>query len=897
MPISTVRTKEAEQNKELIAIVRPAGDFELDFRYNAAETAVPQERRMKESLYREYTENADRMLLQFGMRPPDPSLSDSLRYLHRVASAFVEAITHDPELEKLRENAVAVPTQEAAAQLLKNAPYLIGSEYLTVSWLLGVWERLNHAFAEEMKGYQGTVSEFFVSHNPNLRVVGRIFFHLVENRQGEFPFGFLATYASGTTDQGKSKHQPLKNAWMEYENNNSKLLELLSTVHQAAAQSSFVADLVDSGEIFHPIGLTEEEAYTFLKEIPLYEQSGILCRIPNWWRSPSQSFQLQVRIGEKQPSYVNKESLIDFNAELLLGGETISPDEWRKLLNESEGLRFIKGKWVEVNHDKLKQMLEAYEKAEQFIGHADMNIVEAMRFQWGAQKALELSDETVALEVTNGEWLEGVVSHLMRPDQIEPAGSGEGFRAKLRTYQEEGLNWLCFMKSLRLGACLADDMGLGKTIQVIALLNHIRTERQEKALLVVPASLIGNWANEIEKFAPHLNYCILHPSQGKETAIEEESVFGQYDIFITTYGMLVRDSRLQKINWNTLVLDEAQAIKNPGTKQTQSVKHLKAEFKIAMTGTPIENRLSDLWSLFDFLNQGLLGSAQEFTSFIKRLKENETGYAKLKQVVRPFILRRLKTDKSIINDLPEKIEMKTYASLTKQQMILYQHHVDELKRKLEFIEEGIERKGLVLSSLMKFKQICNHPDQFLGRDGFAEEESGKFTCLRDICETIAEKRERVLIFTQFKEMTEALSFFLQEVFQHSGLVLHGGTSVKKRKEMVERFQGHDYVPFMVLSIKAGGVGLNLTAANHVVHFDRWWNPAVENQATDRAFRIGQEKNVIVHKLITKGTIEEKIDRMIEDKSKLSREIISDTQENWITEWSNEQLMDMLRLSV
>jgi len=318
---------------------------------------------------------------------------------------------------------------------------------------------------------------------------------------------------------------------------------------------------------------------------------------------------------------------------------------------------------------------------------------------------------------------------------------------------------------------------------------------------------------------------------------------------------------------------------------------------VAMTGTPIENRLSDLWSLFDFLNKGLLGSSKEFTDFTKALKANVAGYGKLKKIVNPFVLRRLKTDKTIISDLPEKIEMKTYANLTKKQVVLYNKLVNDLKAKLQSSDEGINRKGLVLSSIMKFKQICNHPDEYLGVANYIEKESGKFLRLREICESIYEKRERVIVFTQFKEIVEPLSDFLETIFKHKGLVLHGEIPVKKRKDIVAKFQGEDYLPFMVLSIKAGGVGLNLTAANHVIHFDRWWNPAAENQATDRAFRIGQKKNVIVHKFIMKGTIEEKIDLMLEDKTKLSKEIIPDMKENWITEMDNKQLMDLFTLSV
>jgi non-specific serine/threonine protein kinase len=606
---------------------------------------------------------------------------------------------------------------------------------------------------------------------------------------------------------------------------------------------------------------------------------------------------MSVSIGNSVPSRLNSDALVDFDAKIFLGEEKVTEDEIRQLLSETEGLAFIKGKWVEVDHKKLQEMLKAYEKAHELAANEDINIIEAIRFQLNAEKVLKITESEGELEVTNGQWLNSVFDRLTNPEKIESITCGDKFNATLRSYQERGISWLNFMKRLGLGACLADDMGLGKTIQVIALLNYIKTNKKEKAILVVPASLISNWISEIKKFAPLLKYYVIHPSENKDLDKVNSSYVELYDIFITTYTMISKYEWVKDVLWDTIILDEAQAIKNPRTKQTRTVKELKAKYRIAMTGTPIENRLSDLWSLFDFLNKGLLGSSKEFTNFTKKLKESQIGYSRLKKVVNPFILRRVKTDKSVISDLPEKIEMKTYASLTKKQVLLYSKLVKDMKEKLESTEEGIKRKGIVVSSLMKFKQICNHPSQYLGQEFYGENESGKYARLREICETIYEKRERVLIFTQFKEMAKPLSDFLQTIFQHKGLVLHGGTAVKKRKELVDAFQGEEYVPFMVLSIKAGGVGLNLTAANHVIHFDRWWNPAVENQATDRAFRIGQKKNVIVHKFITKGTVEEKIDMMIEDKIKLSQEIVSDSQESWITEMNNNEILDLFKLKI
>lgn len=886
---------EETTNKELIVILKPEGSFELDWQA----TSEMIDRGLitfQEELYRRFRENADEALLFLGFSERSLTTSVSLRYLRLVAASYVKKLSANPDIELLREKTVVEIEEDELNHLLQSVPYLNGAEHLDRFWIEQVWGKLNHTFSAMILIYKGSVEQFIASFNPHVHLAGRVFFHLVESKKEEYPFAFLATYSVEDSQDSKSKHLPLKNALVEYGKNSRKLLELLSTVNRASEKSAFISELVESGEIFHPIGLTTAEAYTFLKEVFVYEEAGILCRIPKWWKNKSNSLKLSVSVGNKTPSRLNLDALVDFNAELFLAGDSIPESELRKLLSEAEGLAFIKGKWVEVNHDRLNETLKAYEQAQKLTGNTEISMIDALRFQLNAQRILNVPEEACELEVTNGEWLHSVVNQLMHPEQIEPVACGEDFHASLRTYQERGLSWLHYMKTLGLGACLADDMGLGKTVQVIALLNYTRTKRHEKTLLIVPASLIGNWVSEIAKFAPLLRCYVIHPSENKAVEKNDGDCMEEYDLFITTYGMLLKYDWIKNATWDSLILDEAQAIKNPGAKQTKVVKQLKATYRVAMTGTPIENRLSDLWSLFDFLNQGLLGSAKEFTAFSKKLKDYQDGYARLKQVVSPFILRRLKTDKTVISDLPEKIEMKTYATLTKKQAILYNKFVNDIKIKLESTEAGIERKGLVLSSLMKFKQICNHPDQYLGQNYYAEGESGKFARLREICETIYEKRERVLIFTQFREIVEPLKDFLETVFQHKGLVLHGGTAVNKRKELVATFQGQEYVPFMVLSIKAGGVGLNLTSANHIIHFDRWWNPAVENQATDRAFRIGQMKNVIVHKFITKGTIEEKIDLIIEDKNKLSQEIISEIQESWITEMDNKQLMDLFKLT-
>ena len=442
--------------------------------------------------------------------------------------------------------------------------------------------------------------------------------------------------------------------------------------------------------------------------------------------------------------------------------------------------------------------------------------------------------------------------------------------------------------------------GLGKTVQVLGLLLLLKREGDPGPhLLIVPASLIGNWQAEIERFAPTLRPLIAHASAlaAGELATGCAEQLAGVDLVITSYGTLTRTAWLAGVDWSLVVLDEAQAIKNPAARQTRAVKLLRSRVRLALTGTPVENRLGDLWSLFDFICPGLLGSAQAFSRFARRLAQDEhTGYAPLRNLVRPYILRRLKSDRQIIADLPDKTELKAYCPLTPIQAALYQESVTTLARQIATLD-GMQRRGVVLAFLMRFKQICNHPSQWLGDGAYTPGDSGKFARLRELTEAIAARQEKVLVFTQFQEMTGPLASFLEEVFGRPGIVLHGGTPVKARQSLVEAFQNEFGPPFFVLSLKAGGTGLNLTAAAHVIHFDRWWNPAVENQATDRAYRIGQKKNVLVHKFICRGTVEERIDALIEAKQELSTELIEGGAETLLTEMSSDELLRLVSLDL
>jgi non-specific serine/threonine protein kinase len=608
-----------------------------------------------------------------------------------------------------------------------------------------------------------------------------------------------------------------------------------------------------------------------------------------------------VRIGSEERSLLGVDSLLDFRVEMVVGDARLTESEARKLLAGSEGLVFLKGQWVEVDKTKLTEALEHWKSVQEEAAHGGISFVEGMRLLAGAPADLNAAErENVATWsfVEAGTWLRDLLQKLRSPEPDHVPLARKDLRATLRSYQETGVGWLRLLTGLGLGACLADDMGLGKTMQVLALLLLLRKEKAGPSLLVLPASLLANWKSEIERFAPSLRALYLHPSFQKTPTPEElAALLPELDLVLTSYGMVLRLPNLHEQRWTLLVLDEAQAIKNPAARQTKAVKRLHARARIALTGTPVENRLSDLWSIFDFLSPGLLGSLSRFTAFAKALeKAGGERFAPLRNLVRPYILRRLKTDKLVISDLPDKTVVPAYCGLTKAQAFLYKSIVDELAEDLQ-VQEGMKRRGLILAALLKLKQVCNHPSHFRGDGAWAPEESGKFARLAEIAEEIASRQDRVLVFTQFREMTEPLAARLAVLFGRSGLVLHGQTPVRERQKLVEAFQAEDGPPFFVLSLKAGGTGLNLTAASHVIHFDRWWNPAVENQATDRAFRIGQKKNVLVHTFICRGTVEEKIDALIQEKTSLARDLLEEGGETLLTELSNEALLATVALDI
>ncbi len=650
------------------------------------------------------------------------------------------------------------------------------------------------------------------------------------------------------------------------------------------------------------VSLTLTEAFEFLKEIAwVLQDADYTVIVPAWW-TPSGRQKAKIRLqastkkssssgNQNEKGYFSLNTIIQYQYQLAIGNETVTPQEWQQLLEAKVPLVKFRGEWMELDQNQMQQMLEFWQNNNQ--ENPEMSLLELMK---------TTTEEVDMFEVSHDESLAQMMAKLTDRNQLELTDNPDRFQGDLREYQKRGVSWLKFLEQLGLNGCLADDMGLGKTVQVIAHLVQEKNENKQllPTLLIAPTSVVGNWYKEVEKFAPHLKVMIHHGS----SRISEEKTFKNevvnYDLIITSFTLARKDLKLlDRLKWQRIVLDEAQNIKNPKTAQTKAILKLNANYRLALTGTPVENRLLDLWSIFNFLNPSYLGKQTQFRkSFeIPIQKNNDRSQSVvLKKLVEPFILRRLKTDKNIIKDLPEKVEHKQYCNLTKEQASLYELVVKEVSGELEEAE-GIQRKGLILSTLMRLKQICNHPRQFLqDNSDFSPQRSHKLERLGEMIEEVIAEGESLLIFTQFTEIGEALQDYFKQTFFYNTYYLYGGTSRQKREKMIEEFQAENTEPSVfILSLKAGGVGITLTKANHVFHFNRWWNPAVENQATDRAFRIGQKKNVFVHKFVTLGTLEERIDAMIEDKKKIADSIVG-ADESWLTQLDNDRFKQLIALN-
>ena len=806
------------------------------------------------------------------------------------------------------EAALQLPGADLA-RLLEGMPPLAGGE-LSAGMLGEWWASLGPALAELAARESCSAEEWLCRLGEGWQQLGSICFHLAENageNAHEAPFAFLATFVHKVGQDGKARHLPLGHAAAALANDREALLGLLRPLRAAAEQNAFLRSIIQSQEVYKPCAWTARAALSFVEAIPVLEAVGIETRMVNLWKTQPPRVQLEVCVdmqgqGSKPdaaPS-VNIHSLLFFSPRLVLGEHRLTEEEWQALLENDEGLVRFRGEWVRPDSERLQRLLESWRQATR-MAHAGIPLLVGLRYLLGkrsealpqlpppAEDGLRLvAGAKLALALSN--------LHFGNEAPVLPAG----LEKTLRAYQKEGVRFLANVTEAGFGACLADDMGLGKTLQVIAWLAHLHAlgrlgEGQGAALIVAPASLLDNWQQELARFAPQLRVVTLHPyalSRQESDLLRSNPAWlmRRAHVALTTYGIATREEMLARgEEYPALVLDEAQAIKNAASQRTRAILRLRARRRVALSGTPVENSLAELRSLFEFLNPGLLGTEKEFNALVR---EMGSDYAPLRRLVRPFMLRRLKSDPALLPELPPKTEQPAYCLLTPEQARLYALEVESLRAVLAEPDPQT-RLTLVLPILGRLKQICNHPAQYLGESYFDPALSGKFERLRHLAGRMSEAGEACLVFTQYRSMIRPLRDFLEEIFGAPGLELHGGTPIPERQRLVQAFQAPGGPPFIILSLKAAGTGLTLTRARHVIHFDRWWNPAVENQASDRAHRMGQKQPVIIHPLICTGTIEANIHTMLHRKTAMADALLSGGLEKLLLHLSPEELLSLM----
>lgn len=648
--------------------------------------------------------------------------------------------------------------------------------------------------------------------------------------------------------------------------------------------------------------LTERQAWDFLTEASSrLIDAGVGILLPAWWQAIKDA-QLAIKAkvktnsGAGRQSFVGLQSIVNFDWRFSTNGVELSEEEFMSLVNEQRRLINIRGKWIKLDPAFIKQVQSILERANKEGLHIrDVLEQELLSLSEKAEhEEQEAARAFAGVQIELNRHLSQMITQLTDIKEIPQAVIPETFKGELRPYQQQGVDWLLFLRKFGFGACLADDMGLGKTIQMIAYFLTVKESGAKPSLIICPTSVLGNWQKELEKFGPDLRVH-LHYGSNRLKGEEFTQQVNEADIVLTSYGLSHLDEEeISSYDWGTICLDEAQNIKNAQTKQSRAIRKLKSDHNIALTGTPMENRLTELWSIFDFINRGYLGSLggfqKRFVSPIEKDHDQET-IAQLQRLIKPFLLRRTKNDEAVALNLPDKLEQKEYCPLTVEQASIYEQLVKDTLEQVEQLA-GIQRKGLILKMLGQLKQVCDHPALYLKEAApkNVDDRSAKMEKLLELVDHIRDQNESCLIFTQYIQMGEMIQDVLSKRFNEPVRFLNGSAAKVQRDKMIEGFQNREY-NILILSLKAGGTGLNLTEANHVIHYDRWWNPAVENQATDRAYRIGQKRFVHVHKLIATGTLEEKIDEMLENKQSLNDEII--TSENWITELSTTELKELL----
>ena len=813
---------------------------------------------------------------------------------------------HLRRLRRGDDTAPQLSPQQATAWLEGMPPVYGGA--VTTGMLCEWFNSLGAALEQQAERELTTPEKWLQSLGEGWQQLGMLCFHLAENG-GEsadtHPFAFLATFIHRAGQDGKPRHAPLAMARQAYANDAEALKALLRPLQQAAAGNDFLNHLINGGEIYKPCAWGPRQAYDFLESMPLLEQAGIETRMVNLWQTRPPRVELEVQLQpagsdsqkpDRAPS-LNISSLLRFSPRVVLGNYELSETELQELLAGEDGLIRFRGEWIRLDREKLEKLLNSWRQATRMAA-GGIPLLAGLRWLLGKHSAAlpGIPPPEDGMRAVAAPALQEALQQLTT-GQLEPQIPAP-LAGMLRPYQQEGVRFLLNTTEAGFGACLADDMGLGKTIQVIAWLAHLHATGvldTRAALIVAPASLLSNWQDELRRFAPRLNTLVLHPDMLNRQDCDYLQknpgwLLRRAHVALTTYGMATRLSELLAAEpLPALVLDEAQAIKNADSQRTRGIMQLSSPRRVALTGTPVENSLSELRSLFHFLTPGLLGTEKEFNALVQKMGSD---YTPLRKLVRPFMLRRLKTDPALLPELPPKTEQPAYCLLTPEQTRLYAREVEKLQA-IVHEPDPQTRLTLLLPILSHLKQICNHPAQYLGESYYDPTRSGKMTRLGHLARHIAAAGDAALIFTQYRSMMEPLHDFLAGIFGAPGLVLHGGTPIAERQRLVQQFQHPGGPPFFLLSLKAAGTGLTLTRARHVIHFDRWWNPAVENQASDRAYRIGQKNPVIIHPLICRGSIEENIHTMLTRKRDMADKLLAGGLEKLLLHLNPEEMIQLV----
>lgn len=857
-------------------------------------------------MVRAFSSNIYSGLMHLAKNEPKADWSETLLYWRSFVLLFLKELSLAEE-EKV--SGIKIPSAWEIEKFVNLIPDMRGARHWSMLAFRNLWLGFFEWIQVEMSNYPEGFDQFLIKEIPGWDSDGKICFNLTELKDNDdFPFAFMATLIVSNHKKNSERHLPLYRILEESNPKDKSTLQVVAHMYKIAQKIPWIKSLLETHEIFYPQAWTADQAYKLLVSIPLLKEAGLRVKVPNWWKKRIPP-KIQFSIGTEKTKALGLKTLLDFNCSIVLGSNELSLAELNKLNLSGERLVRFKGEWIEINNKKIQEAIDQWHKIEKQIQGKKkgyLTFSEGMRLLAQKEEIDESQDqEEFSLEINTGEWFQEILEKLRDPKEIPVEALDRLLLTKLRPYQKTGVSWMYFITSLYLGGCLADDMGLGKTIQVIALL-LLRKERaqedqiKQRSLLVVPVSLIANWQSEINSFAPSLKVLYFHLSEMDKAFMNTitQADLDNYDLVITSYGTLMRWDLLSELEWDLLILDEVQAIKNPAAKQSKIAKQIIAKSRLGLTGTPIENSLVDLWSIYDFVSPGLLGNFKEFGRFLQSRSTDKKGINAVRRLIAPYIMRRRKTDSTIINDLPKKTEQMVWCGLTPSQVKIYKQLVDELAESIES-KDGNSRQGLIFTYLIKLKQVCNHTSQILKNESFSLSGSGKFHQLKELAQLIAEKDEKMIVFTQFREMTEPLHDLLKDVFQTSGFTISGKTKAKDRKKYLDQFQRENGPPFFVLSLRAGGFGINLTAANHVVHFDRWWNPAVENQATDRIYRIGQRRAVLVHKFICRGTVEEKIHNMITDKISLADDILErvESEAAALTSLTDSDLIKVVQLNL